>query len=142
MDKNIGIAILCSLVLVLGVGTLSYVQMNDKNISIVDTDKEWDVSNSPLEQGKVFLDAYGNENKDSTYVHAKHDDGLKLNSYGITKDGDKNIIEIDAESGEGSQKGHILLADIKPSDIDRIRLELDQATYTTETCGCVVGDYI
>lgn len=141
MDRNIGIAVLCSLVLVLGVGTLSYIQMNDESISIVDTDKEWDVSNSPLDQGKVFLDAYGDENKDSTYVHAKHDDGLKLNSYEITKDGDKNIIKIDAEVSEGSQEGYILLADTKPSDIDRIRLELGQAAYTTETCGCVVGEY-
>lgn len=139
MSRNRVIVISTVVLLVVCSAALTYAVYQNDSIHRIETEDQWMVSNSPLDQGDIFLDAYGDEERDSTYVYANHSDGINIQDYELVENNGTYSVHIEAKKGDNS--GQIFQAEVKPSNLDRVRLNIGEASYSTGTCGCVSGDY-
>lgn len=145
MNKDIGIfpVILVVFVVFLIVGVVAYGVANepeDPTVQQIEVD-DWQVSNSPTTGSGLFLDAYGDEEKTSTYVRIESSTPVQITGWSISEmDGKKEVVI----SGQNSKEGDLnntFRVEVLPSDINSISLQLEDKQIKTGICGCVTGDY-
>lgn len=133
--------IMTMLLVLLSIASISYYSMGE-TVEKVDTNQTWNISNSPLIQNDIVLDGYGNEEQDATYIYVEKENGMKIQEYSLNKidNSEKYVINVKAVSG-GSTNSQVLKASVSPNNVKEMRLKMDSGVYSTETCGCVVGNY-
>lgn len=141
MNRNLIISGIAIIVLASGLFGIIVTQVMGEDIDTVETDEEWEISNNPLIEGDVTLDGYGDEDNEITYVYAEHEEGLELYDYKLIEEDGEYVIEVEGTVNESSDKGEILKATVTHFDVKDIRLNVDGDSYSTDVCGCVIGDY-
>lgn len=127
--------------IILVIGSNALVANDQTSVEEIEIE-EWDISNTPYQTEDILLDGYGNQDKTETYVHFETNKSTRVSDYGLEKINDKLVFKIEASHNTNvGENEHTYITSKDTEKIEKIVLELNGENHSTETCGCVFGDY-
>lgn len=109
---------------------------------LISSDSEWEVSETPVEENGIFLDGYGGENTESTYMYLedRNEGSFDVVSSDVSTSNEETEISIQIDQSGTSQTSQLVyVEDLSHLDVDTLRVtDLNGNTLAeTEPCGCV-----